>query len=225
MQNVGLQQYVAVGGDTSSATRSDMGSKDVFLKLLTAQMQHQDPLKPQDPTQMSSQLAQFNMVEQQISTNDLLAQLAQSLSANGKSTNTDTGMYLGHTVVAESSQINFDASVGTVTANIHALSPAVNAKVIIRDASGGQVRELDIGVLQAGKNTFNWDGVSDAGTPVASGRYSMEVVAADAQGNPVETATSVTGKITAVQMDGLGNSILLMGELPIAYDAIREIQI
>jgi len=225
MQVTGLQQYLAGDNGSSTAGRADMGSKDVFLKLLTAQMQHQDPLKPQDPTQMSSQLAQFNMVEQQISTNDLLARLADSLSAGNKANGTDAGMYLGHTVVAESSQLYFDAAAGSVTANIQALSSAASAQVVIRDAAGSSVRVLDVGALKAGSNTFTWDGTNDGGAAVPSGRYSMEVVALDAQGNTVQTTTNVTGVITAMQMDGQGNNILLMGSLPIPYETIREIRI
>jgi len=231
MEGVGLQQYIVADGGGAVSGQVDMGSKDVFLKLLTAQMKYQDPLKPQDPTQMSSQLAQFNMVEQQISTNDLLARLADSLAGSSNmsgtdaSIGTDASMYLGHTVVAESSQLYFDAAAGSVTAEIQTLSPASKAQVVIRDASGAQVRVLDVGALNAGSNEFTWDGTSDSGASVPNGIYSLEVVALDAQGNAMETTTSVTGVITAVQMDGVGNRVLLMGSLPIAYDAIREIRI
>lgn len=46
--------------------------KDLFLKLLVAQMQNQDPFSPQDPTQYVTQLAQFNSLEQMMSMNDNL---------------------------------------------------------------------------------------------------------------------------------------------------------
>lgn len=38
--------------------------KDTFLRLLTAQLQYQDPLAPMDNTQMVAQLAQFTTLEQ-----------------------------------------------------------------------------------------------------------------------------------------------------------------
>ena len=38
--------------------------RDAFLKLFIAQLQNQDPLNPQDPTELSSQLAQFSQFEQ-----------------------------------------------------------------------------------------------------------------------------------------------------------------
>jgi flagellar basal-body rod modification protein FlgD len=53
-------------GTNSQVTRNDSGGSmgsDTFLKLLVAQMQHQDPLQPTDSSQMMSQLAQFSQVE------------------------------------------------------------------------------------------------------------------------------------------------------------------
>lgn len=49
--------------------------KDLFLKLLVAQMQNQDPLNPQDPTQYVTQLAQFNTLEQMQNLNDGMSYL------------------------------------------------------------------------------------------------------------------------------------------------------
>ena len=45
-------------------------NKDLFLKLLVAQMQNQDPFNPQDPTQYVTQLSQFTMMEETMDLND-----------------------------------------------------------------------------------------------------------------------------------------------------------
>ena len=54
-------------GSTASTTTTSKGSnsddKDMFLKLLVAQMKYQDPSKPTDSTQYLQQMAQFSMVE------------------------------------------------------------------------------------------------------------------------------------------------------------------
>jgi flagellar basal-body rod modification protein FlgD len=44
-------------------TNSDAQDKDMFLKLLVAQMKYQDPSKPTDSSQFLSQMAQYSMVE------------------------------------------------------------------------------------------------------------------------------------------------------------------
>lgn len=57
-------------GKTASATEkvkesgTDSLGKDEFLKLLTTQLQYQDPMSPMDNTQMIAQLAQFSSLEQ-----------------------------------------------------------------------------------------------------------------------------------------------------------------
>jgi flagellar basal-body rod modification protein FlgD len=50
-------------GATTSAPTGAL-DKDTFLKLLTAQMRYQDPLKPTDQTAQLAQLAQFSSLEQ-----------------------------------------------------------------------------------------------------------------------------------------------------------------
>jgi flagellar basal-body rod modification protein FlgD len=53
-------------GTSDSVERIDSGGsmgEDTFLKLLMAQMTHQDPMQPTDSAQMLSQLAQFANVE------------------------------------------------------------------------------------------------------------------------------------------------------------------
>lgn len=50
---------------TSTASGSSSLGPDSFLKLLTAELQNQDPTKPQDPTQSVTQLAQMSQLQYQ----------------------------------------------------------------------------------------------------------------------------------------------------------------
>ncbi len=43
-------------------------TKDMFLQLLVAELQHQDPLNPTDSIQYLTQLAQFQQLEQNLNT-------------------------------------------------------------------------------------------------------------------------------------------------------------
>jgi flagellar basal-body rod modification protein FlgD len=42
--------------------------KNMFLRLLVAQLRHQDPMKPTDGMQFVSELAQFQQLEQAVNT-------------------------------------------------------------------------------------------------------------------------------------------------------------
>ena len=62
----------------TDSTRAEVSSDfETFLKMLTVQMQNQDPLNPVDSSDYAIQLATFSGVEQQVKTNDLLASLGQ----------------------------------------------------------------------------------------------------------------------------------------------------
>jgi len=58
----------------SSATQSARAqqTKDMFLKLLVAQMKNQDPMNPASPDQLAAQLAQFSSLEQLVGINEKL---------------------------------------------------------------------------------------------------------------------------------------------------------
>jgi flagellar basal-body rod modification protein FlgD len=56
----------AVTTPTNGATAQtdpQVGSKDMFLKLLVAQLKYQNPMEPVDSSQFMAQTAQFTMVE------------------------------------------------------------------------------------------------------------------------------------------------------------------
>ena len=68
---------VAGPAPTASSATSEISSDfETFLRMLTVQMQNQDPLNPVDSSDYAVQLATFSGVEQQVLTNDLLRGLA-----------------------------------------------------------------------------------------------------------------------------------------------------
>jgi flagellar basal-body rod modification protein FlgD len=70
--NLGVTSDSTQSSQTRSKTEMD---KDLFLKLLVAQLKYQDPTKPTDSTQFLSQTAQFTMVEKVEESNKAQQQL------------------------------------------------------------------------------------------------------------------------------------------------------
>ena len=68
--------------NTSALIDSDF---ETFLRMLTVQLQNQDPLDPIDNSEYAVQLATFSGVEQQVKTNDLLETLGSQLGVMGMS--------------------------------------------------------------------------------------------------------------------------------------------
>ena len=61
---------------TSSASSNSLSNPNLFITLLTAQLQAQDPTNPMSPEDMVQQLTEINSLEQLISINQTLTNLA-----------------------------------------------------------------------------------------------------------------------------------------------------
>ena len=69
------------GQSASSSTTSSSQTvdKNMFLQLLVAQLQNQDPLNPSDGTQFVAQLAQFQQLEQSMNQGQDITAMRQDL--------------------------------------------------------------------------------------------------------------------------------------------------
>lgn len=72
---IGSVQSSGAATPTPPAQGVKAADRDVFLKLLVAQLKNQDPLAPQDGVQFVAQLAQFNSLDQLININRRLEEL------------------------------------------------------------------------------------------------------------------------------------------------------
>jgi flagellar basal-body rod modification protein FlgD len=64
--------------------------QDAFLQLLVTQLQHQDPMQPQDDSQFLAQLAQFSSLEQLTEMNKSIQQLVTLAGTNNNSSNNNS---------------------------------------------------------------------------------------------------------------------------------------
>jgi flagellar basal-body rod modification protein FlgD len=77
---------------TATAERKDQMGKDMFLKLLVAQMKYQDPANPASSSEFMAQTATFTQVEK---LEEIAAQNASMLALQRSSS---AGALVGHTV-------------------------------------------------------------------------------------------------------------------------------
>jgi flagellar basal-body rod modification protein FlgD len=87
----GTNPYAALA---PAAPSSDV-SKNMFLQLMVAQLQNQDPLNPTDSTQFVSELAQMQQLEQSVNMGQdvsaIRADLDQMVAASGASGTSNQG--------------------------------------------------------------------------------------------------------------------------------------
>ncbi len=171
--------------------------RDAFLKLLVAQMSHQDPLAPTGGTEYVAQLAQFAMVEQSVAQSSKLDLLSAQMG--GIANNEATGL-VGKTVNVRGRGISWDGTSAT-GASVTLAGPASKVTVKIQDAQGKTVRTMELGGRPGGPVAIAWDGKDDSGVPMAKGTYSVHVEASTAAGQAVGVSQDVTGTVVKVSFE------------------------
>ena len=172
---------------------------ETFLKMLTAQMQNQDPLNPVDSTEFASQLAAFSTVEQQVRTNDLLTGLGTQLGILGMG---QLQGWVGMNARAEM-PVSFDGSAVPLTLKTQQGTDL--ARLVVRDAAGGIVQEQDV---PTGGGEFSWSGRDTAGTLLPEGTYSISVDSF--QGDELLGSNPVTAQARIVEARLSGGSTVLV---------------
>lgn len=171
--------------------------RDAFLKLLVAQMSHQDPLEPAKGTEFVAQLAQFSAVEQSVAQTQKLDLLSQQLASIGSN---NAVSLVGKQVTIQAKQIAFDG-VSATGAGVTLSAPAAKVTVTIHDAAGKVVRTIEVGARPEGPMPITWDGRDDNGQSVPAGAYGFDVTATTSGGASVAVAQQVTGLVTKISFD------------------------
>lgn len=216
----------------SATSMSSLGDTfDSFLILLTQQMKNQDPLKPMDATQFTTQLVQFTQVEQQIRQNQNL----EAMIVLEHSTLVSSMVsYLGKTVDTRGESV-FLAEGGTPDISYTMPEGAAKVELTITDASGTVLRTVTLDKAtetSKGAHVYTWDGKNNSGTVMAEGTYNVKFRALDgtgqeakaANGVPIVVGTTASGKVTNVTIVD-GQIILTVGgaKIPLAeVSSVRE---
>lgn len=153
---------------------------DNFLRMLTVQLENQDPLDPMDSDQFAMQLATFSGVEQAVKTNDLLTSLNSALSSQSLS---DMSGWIGKEARV-SAPLGYDGT--PVTFYPEAPGFASSVDFVIKDADGAEQGRIAIADSDA---PFQWAGQLSNGRTAGEGPYSFTVESRDVAGEVISTST------------------------------------
>ena len=205
--------------DLKAKTSDKALGQQEFLKLMTTQLQNQDPFKPMESGEFLSQIAQFSTVEGIGDLNDGFSKLSESLVSSQalQATNLVGRQVLAPTGVAALAQG------GTVRGSVEL--PAASGEVVVSvyDQSGQVVRRLELGAQTSGSVSFQWDGLKDDGTFAEPGAYFVSAEASiDGKYEAVETL--LVSDVRSVTLSNSGGLLLdLDGIGSLDFKEVRQI--
>lgn len=189
---------------------------DTFLRMLTTQLQNQDPLNPVDSADYAVQLATFSGVEQQVQTNTLLAALASRFDLMGMA---QMSAWVGQEALT-TAPVQFDSRPVTLVPAPQAGADA--ATLTVTDASGRLVARETVPLDGA---PYRWLGGDAAGNPLPAGRYTL---ALESQRDGVVIGTTPVpayARITQARRDGDGIMLLLQGGVQVRADQVTGLRV
>ena len=188
---------------STTAQKQLSANFDTFLKLLTTQLQNQDPTAPMDSTQFTQQLVAFSQVEQQITTNQNL----ESLIALGQTQSSNLAMsYLGKSVVLTDGTGVLTGGSASWTYGLD--NAAASTTITITDASGKSVFSAS-GETAAGAHSFTWDGKDNLGNQLADGTYKMTITSLAGDGSAISTSVASKGLVSGIDLTGTAPQLVI----------------
>ena len=192
---------------TTTASPGLKGTKDEFLKLFMAQLQHQDPFNPTSGADMVAQLAQLSSVEQAKQTNETLADLATAQAAVA---NANLASLVGRQCHASATSFQLDGKGGTPPPlELSSTSGTKGAAIVITDENGKEVRRIPVADGSTSLSVA-WDGKDGSGAAAKPGNYSISV---DPGASPASINLSWSGRVDAVELGSSGPRLRIGGVL------------
>jgi flagellar basal-body rod modification protein FlgD len=177
--------------------RSNTLGQDDFLKLMTAQLKNQDPMKPMENGEFLGQMAQFSTVS---SIGEMSKQL-QSLSDQFVASRMlSSGSLIGRQVLSEGNFGELQENV-PLDGVVRLTAPVDGAVVYVRNAVGQVMETFELGPAGTGDYPFSWDGALPGGVNALPGRYQVDVSVT--RGGKTESARALLyTPVNSVTMNG-----------------------
>jgi flagellar basal-body rod modification protein FlgD len=213
LENLGLSK-------PKQAMKEQKLGQDDFIKLMTTQMNHQDPMKPMENGDFLSDMAQFSTVSGLKEIKEAFNGLATSLKSSQA---LQASSMVGRNVLVPGSMSTL--SEGTpMRAAVELEKNVSELKVSIMDDKGALVKEIDLGNKPAGVAHFTWDGLLAEDKKAMSGNYSIRAVGmVDGKSESLSTLISDTVQSVSLGSGGQGVSLSLANAGSAGLADVKEI--
>ena len=199
-----------------AATPTINSDYETFLKMLTTQMQNQDPLNPIDSADYAVQLATFSGVEQAVRTNQLLEAMQSQFDVLGMA---QLAGWVGQEA-RSAAPVYMDGA--PVTLSLTPAASADRAVLVARDSQGTIISREDV---PTGGGQYQWLGADIRGHALARGTYrlSLESYFSDdlIATSPVESYAQILEARSGIG----GTKLLLRGGIEVAANSVTALRV
>jgi flagellar basal-body rod modification protein FlgD len=184
------------------------GNFNEFLQLLTTQLQNQDPLDPLDTNQFTQQLVEFASVQQQV---DMNTNMQTLISLQQTTAATQALQLVGSNVTLTGNSANLSNATGNPAAwTLNASAPGTAAITITN--SSGQTAFTGTTTLNAGNQSYSWNGQGNNGVKWPDGSYTIAITGTGASGQAITVTSQVQGTVSAVNMSQTPPTLTVNGQ-------------
>lgn len=206
----------SVASSTAAASEQMISSDfETFLKMLTTQMQNQDPLNPIESSDYAVQLATFSGVEQQVKTNTLLESLAGQLNVMGMS---GLASWVGMEARAPVA-VQFDGTPITVSPN-----PASTADKAVLVVTNTALQEVDRFEVPISAQPLEWSGVTANGSLLPNGNYSFRLESYRGGSMVLDEQAEVYAPVIEAQGGASGATLILAGGAQVSTTSVTALR-
>ncbi|PDH54398.1 MAG: flagellar biosynthesis protein FlgJ [alpha proteobacterium MED-G10] len=199
------------------ANKNSLGQED-FLKLMTTQLQNQDPFAPMDNGDFIAQMAQFSTVTGITEINSNLTNLGSKLEPNRVAT---AAQFLGHSVLVPGQVVSPDDK-GEIHGVVDLPAYSNDVGLTFTNPSGEIVHSINLGSQEKGLVGFSWENIPDE---IKKNKTRLTIQAYAGNGEASDgISTAVYNKVIAASAPKNSEDVILetkdYGEIS-ANDAIK----
>jgi len=149
LDKLGIKKPVEEKGASDKLGQAD------FLKLMTTQLQNQDPFAPMENAEFIAQMAQFSTVTGITEISESLKGMSDQLSEFRIAT---AANMLGHSVLVPGSTAYPDSD-GSIPGAIDIPAASANTNIVYRSEAGEILHTQELGAQSAGLVGFSWQDI------------------------------------------------------------------
>ena len=188
-----------------------LGQED-FMKLMTTQLNNQDPFKPMENGDFLTQMAQFSAVSGLKDIKDNFKVLTDAMTSNQA---LQASTLVGRQVLVPG-ESNAMPDKGVMQGAVELPASTSNLSIKVTDANGELIHTIDMGSQKEGMVNYKWDGMktvssndgSETQQRIASGQYKI-IAEMEVDGKPQAIKALIIDKVDSVSLGKQGQGMTL----------------